>query len=170
MNLWLFGYGSLIWRPDIEYLERRTARVHGWTRRFWQGSHDHRGVPGPASRFVEIAPDVLVAQHDRGCVRGDGRDVVPASWMDGAVGGPFAQIALRGDDGRRAGEPAEQGAIDLVSEPAWDVYLVYAPGIHWEGKEPPRPTYFQHQLGGRLPADQRLDGPKLAEAINSAGK
>jgi hypothetical protein len=63
-----------------------------------------------------------------------------------------------------------QGAIDLVSEPAWDVYLVYAPGIRWEGKEPPRPTYFQHQLGGRLPADQRLDGPKLAEAINRAGK
>ncbi len=62
-----------------------------------------------------------------------------------------------------------QGAIDLVSEPAWDVYLVYAPGIRWEDEKPPRPTYFQHQLGGRLPPEQRLDGSKLAQAIENAG-
>ena len=27
MNLWLFGYGSLIWRPDIEYMERWAAEL-----------------------------------------------------------------------------------------------------------------------------------------------
>jgi hypothetical protein len=62
-----------------------------------------------------------------------------------------------------------QAAIDLTTEPAWDVYLVYEPGILWNDDGPPRPTYFMHQLGGRLPNDRRLDGEKLASAIRSVG-
>ena len=62
-----------------------------------------------------------------------------------------------------------QAPIELTTEPAWDVYLLYAPGVVWEEDGPPRPNYFMHQLGGRLPDDRRLDGAKLAATIEEVG-
>jgi hypothetical protein len=58
-----------------------------------------------------------------------------------------------------------QAAIKLTTGPAWDVYLLYRPGVTWNEDSPPDPDFFMHQLGGRLPDGQRLDGTKLADSL-----
>ena len=49
-DVWIFGYGSLIWNPAIHFAEQRCGRVHGWHRSYCmrtnlgRGSEEHPGL------------------------------------------------------------------------------------------------------------------------------
>ena len=44
-DLWVFGYGSLMWNPGFDHVERQLATVHGYHRSLCIYSHVHRGTP-----------------------------------------------------------------------------------------------------------------------------
>lgn len=44
-DLWVFGYGSLMWRPGFDYAERHAGSLRGWHRALCIYSHIYRGTP-----------------------------------------------------------------------------------------------------------------------------
>ena len=79
-DLWVFGYGSLIWRPDFDFSERRPARVHGWHRALKMWSRINRGTPE--------RPGLVFGLLSGGCCRGvvfriprdQGADILARLW------------------------------------------------------------------------------------------
>ncbi|AEY00024.1 cation transporter ChaC [Oceanimonas sp. GK1] len=108
-SFWLFGYGSLIWKADFPFIERRPAWIHGWARRFWQGSHDHRGTPEAPGRVATLVREPGALCHGM------------AYRIEPAV---LAQLDLREKNGylrervavQFEGGAAEDGLIYLATE------------------------------------------------------
>jgi cation transport protein ChaC len=98
-DLWVFGYGSLMWRPGFKFVEQVPARLIGEHRALCVYSFDHRGTPekpglvlgldrGGACRGVAFR--VAAGRHDDtiGYLRGREqtthvyREVMRSVWLD----------------------------------------------------------------------------------------
>ncbi|MBC7669314.1 MAG: gamma-glutamylcyclotransferase [Gemmatimonadaceae bacterium] len=71
---WVFGYGSLMWRPGFPFIERRTAVLHGRRRAFCIYSVHHRGTYERPGLVLGLAPG--------GATRGVVYRVAAAQWPE----------------------------------------------------------------------------------------
>lgn len=55
-DLWVFGYASLIWRPEFDAIEARPAVVHGWHRALEMRSRVNRGTPECPGLVFALVP------------------------------------------------------------------------------------------------------------------
>ena len=55
-DLWVFGYASLIWRPEFEAVEERPATVYGWHRSLVMRSRINRGTPECPGLVFALVP------------------------------------------------------------------------------------------------------------------
>ncbi len=62
-DLWVFGYGSLIWDPAFPVAERVTARLSGWRRSFCMASIHYRGTAEAPGRVLALDRDEGGACH-----------------------------------------------------------------------------------------------------------
>ncbi|XP_026158364.1 glutathione-specific gamma-glutamylcyclotransferase 1-like [Mastacembelus armatus] len=56
-SLWIFGYGSLVWKPDFDYKRRKIGCIKGYKRRFWHGDDFYRGNKEKPGRVVTLVED-----------------------------------------------------------------------------------------------------------------
>ena len=71
---WVFGYGSLMWRPGFPFAERRAATLHGRRRAFCIYSVHHRGTYERPGLVLGLAPG--------GATRGAAYRVAEADWAE----------------------------------------------------------------------------------------
>ena len=106
--VWVFGYASLIWRPEFDAVERRPARVAGWHRCLRMHSRINRGTPerpglvfalvngGACRGFVyRLPPHDLAGQFRRLWAREMPIGVYDPRWLQAQTPeGPVAALAF----------------------------------------------------------------------------
>ncbi|XP_004082638.2 glutathione-specific gamma-glutamylcyclotransferase 1 [Oryzias latipes] len=56
-SLWIFGYGSLVWKPGFRFRKSKVGHIKGYKRRFWHGDDFHRGDKDKPGRVVTLVAD-----------------------------------------------------------------------------------------------------------------
>jgi glutathione-specific gamma-glutamylcyclotransferase len=115
-DLWVFGYGSLMWRPGFSYLERVEARLIGAHRALCIYSFVHRGTPerpglvlgldhggtcrGIAYRVAAAQrPETIAYLRAREQVTSVYRESVRAVWLKGEPARRVSAVCYTADRG-----------------------------------------------------------------------
>ena len=153
--LWIFGYGSLLWRAEFPWVERRPALLRGFARRFWQGSTDHRGIPGAPGRVVTLIEDAASNCH------GAAYRIDPAH---------AAEVLAELDHRERGGYDRIDIALDLDGDPASGLtYLATAENHNYLGPAPLEQIAAQVR-GARGPSGDNRDYVlRLAGSLREMG-
>jgi len=53
-NVWVFGYGSLVWKTGFKFTSKKIGYIDDYVRRFWQGCPSHRGTPDSPGRVATL--------------------------------------------------------------------------------------------------------------------
>jgi len=111
MPTWLlFGFGSLVWRPEAGLRRVGVGRVRGVARRLWLASIDHRGTAAAPGRVVTLVP-TSAALSDAVCdIDGDGGGVVGVVYECDAA--TMERLAIR----EAGGYTALPVSVELVDE------------------------------------------------------
>jgi glutathione-specific gamma-glutamylcyclotransferase len=131
-DVWLFGYGSLIWNPLIHYVEKQIGTVHGFHRCFCLWSHTGRGTKtkpglmlglerGGACRGIafRIAEELAAAELEVVWRREMLTGAYAPRWVTVVTkGGPVPAIAflINRDHARYAGKLPEDRIIASIAE------------------------------------------------------
>ena len=119
-QLWIFGYGSLLWNPGFDPAEAVTACAEGWHRSFCMRSVVHRGTPEAPGLVLAldaaegahchgVAFAVKKPEEDAVLAEIRARELVTDAYLE-------ARIALTLSDGRKI------EAITYVIDKAHDQY------------------------------------------------
>ena len=143
-DLWVFGYGSLMWRPGFDFVERHQARIAGYHRAFCVYSYHHRGTPekpglvlgltrGGACRGMLYRVDATKAEDTVAYLRE--REQVTLVYREARV------TAVRVDDKAR-----HQNVLTYVAEPDHEQYA----GRHDAGKQAELIAFGEGKSGRNL--------------------
>jgi len=113
--MWIFGYGSLIWRPDFEFEEAQIACLEGWDRVFSQGSPDHRGTPEAPGRVVTLRPNTEAACWGRAYRISAESTAQTLSRLDHREQGGYERVAIALRSFKEGEAPRE--AVTYVAPP-----------------------------------------------------